>query len=106
MAQDIINILKDKWESGGGWRGGGVGIGVPYDKGLKSLPDEEPFKNQSLHRVSGICFITIWVGWVVGEGGQDEIILKITVTSLGAPCIILYTFENVTNVHNKWHRGI
>ena len=35
-------------------------------------------KNQSLHRVSGICFITIWVGWVVGEAGQDEIILKLT----------------------------
>ena len=42
----------------------------------------------------------------MGEGGQDEIILKLTVASLGAPRTILYTFENVTNVHNKWHRGI
>ena len=29
-------------------------------------------KNQSFHRVSGIRFIIIWVGWAVGEGGKDE----------------------------------
>ena len=35
-----------------------------------------------------------------------RLIQKLTVASLGAPCITVYTSENVTNVHNKWHIGI
>lgn len=38
--------------------------------------------------------------------GLREIILKLRAAYLGTPCIMLCTFENVANVHKKWHTGV